>query len=292
MSEYWKSTPKYWCKFCSDYFKDTKFERQQHEATARHQGNIQRSLKSLHREQANKAREQQRAKSEIARLNGLVPSSTTSTSTTAGNAAGGTADSTPKPTFAKTEERKATLQDRKRQWEQLAAMGIATPDEAGGGKSVKGEWTVVSEKVVGQVGDDGVVRDIEPSEGGALNKGVRKRKLDEEEEERLRDGETITKKKGWGNTYRKFPGSKGVAGVDEDLEALFSGSKRPKVEPEEESEVKEEVKEEENGGKGEDAPSSVMDIPTEEEAAATKLKEEEDKPAPAVVFKKRKKIAK
>ncbi|KAJ4301833.1 hypothetical protein N0V90_003929 [Kalmusia sp. IMI 367209] len=72
MAEYWKSTPKYWCKFCRDYIKDTKFERQQHEATGRHQSNIQRSLKGLHREQAATERQKQRAKDEVARLNGRI----------------------------------------------------------------------------------------------------------------------------------------------------------------------------------------------------------------------------
>ncbi|KAF2639868.1 hypothetical protein P280DRAFT_51524 [Massarina eburnea CBS 473.64] len=284
MSEYWKSTPKYWCKFCSDYIKDTKFERAQHEATARHQGNIQRQLKGLHREQANKAREQQRAKDEVARLNGLVPSS--GTGAAAGSVAAGAAGSTPTPTYKKAEERKATLQDRKRQWEQLAAMGIAPPDEATKGKTVKGEWTVVSEKVVGEVGSDGVEREVE-EKGQALNKGVRKRKLDDEEVERIQDGETITKKKGWGEKYKTFPGKR-MGGGEEDLDALFNIGKQPKVE---EEEAKAEIKEDDV--KGEEVQSSVLDIPTAEEAAAkSAVKEEEDKAVPAVVFKKRKKIAK
>jgi hypothetical protein len=65
--------PKYWCKFCVTFVKDTKFERQQHEATGRHQGNIQRSLRGLHREQETEQRNKARAQAEVARLNGLVP---------------------------------------------------------------------------------------------------------------------------------------------------------------------------------------------------------------------------
>lgn len=275
MSEYWKSTPKYWCKYCSEYVKDTKFERQKHEATGRHQGGIQRQLKGIHREQANQARQQQRAKDEVARLNGIVPSSS-SPSTAAGTLGAGT-----QPTFAKTEERKATLQDRKKQWEQLASMGIAVPDERGGRAAATGEWSVVSEQIVGEVGDDGVVREV------ALNKGVRKRKLDEEEEERIQAGETITKKKGWGHTYKTFPGKGGA--TDEDVEALFN--MKPAIKTEDHGEVKEEVKEE-DGVKEEGIPSSLLDIPTAEEEAAGSVKKEDDRPAPAVVFKKRKKIAK
>ncbi|KAL1599803.1 hypothetical protein SLS60_007608 [Paraconiothyrium brasiliense] len=282
MSEYWKSTPKYWCKFCKDYVKDTKFERQQHEATGRHQSNIQRSLKGLHREQAAQERQKQRAKDEVARLNGLVPSASSSAST----------DAPAKPTFAKTEEKKATLQDRKKQWEQLAAMGIAVPDEARGGMALKGEWTVVKEEVVGEVGEDGEFK--------ALNKGVRKRKVDEEEAERELAGETITRKKGWGQTYKSLPGKGG--GDDDDIEALF---KRRKTDIEDENaELTSEVKEE-DVVKEEAQLQPLANIPTVEEAAV-KQKEEQDVDTaaalvkeeeasggtPAVVFKKRKKIAK
>ncbi|CAI6250328.1 unnamed protein product [Periconia digitata] len=274
MSEYWKSTPKYWCKYCSEYVKDTKLERQKHEATGRHQGGIQRQLKGIHREQANQARQQQRAKDEVARLNGLVRSSSSSHVTPSAGASS-------KPTFSKPEERKATLQDRKKQWEQLAAMGIAMPQEGGGSTATNGDWSVVSEKIVGEVGEDGVVREV------ALNKGVRKRKLDDEEEKRLEAGETITKKKGWGHTYKTFPGKAG--NVDEDVEALFN--RKPAAKDEDDTEIKQSLKLEDQV-KGEDIPSSLLEIPTAEEAAAASVKSEADKPVPTVVFKKRKKIAK
>ncbi|KAF2686482.1 hypothetical protein K458DRAFT_334230 [Lentithecium fluviatile CBS 122367] len=278
MSEYWKSTPKYWCKYCSIYVKDTKFEKQQHEATGRHQGNIQRSLKGLHREQANQERQKQRAKDEVARLNGLVPSASSSANPVA---------SAP-PTFAKTEERKATLADRKKQWEQLAAMGIAVPDEARGDLAQTGGWQVVREEVVGEVGEDGQFKKI-------ANKGVHKRKLDEDEEERVVAEEMITKHRGWGRTYKSLPGN--GAADDEDVEALFAKAKKPDVKKEEGVEVKEKEK-----LKGEEVEGSLQDIPTAEEAAAGRasssavadalIKKEEDIPTPAVVFKKRKKIPK
>ena len=57
MSEYWKSTPKYWCKHCSVYVRDTKLERTNHEATGRHQGAIKRSLRDLHRNAEQQERE-------------------------------------------------------------------------------------------------------------------------------------------------------------------------------------------------------------------------------------------
>ncbi|KAF2240486.1 hypothetical protein BU26DRAFT_611585 [Trematosphaeria pertusa] len=284
MAEYWKSTPKYWCKFCSLYVKDTKFERQQHEATGRHQGNIQRSLKGLHREQEAQERQKQRAKNEVARLNGLVPSSSSSTA--------GTPVAGIKPTFTKQDEKKATLEDRKRQWNQLAAMGIALPEEARGDMAIAGEWKVVSEQVVGEVDEQGEFRPV-------LNKGIHKRKLDEDEEEQVAAREMITKKKGWGQTYKSFPGKN--TNKDDDVEALFQKGKKAETKDEQSVDAKNEVKDE-PGVKEEDAPSLLQAIPTEEEeAASTKtgrpgiaeslLKEEEDAPAPVVVFKKRKKIA-
>ncbi|KAF1944583.1 hypothetical protein EJ02DRAFT_464150 [Clathrospora elynae] len=275
MAEYWKSTPKYWCKFCSTYVKDTKFERAQHEATGRHQGNIQRSLKGLHREQENEKRNQARAQAEVARLNGIVPSeSTPSVATGVGGV----------PTYEKRAEKKATVDDRKRQWEQLAAMGLALPAAARGDLAIAGEWSKVSEEVVGEVNEDGEFQ------ATALNKGVRKRKIDEEEEEQKAAGELITKRKGWGHTYKTFPGSKGG---DFDVESLFA-KKTPQVETEAEVKIEKEgegVKaeiDEEAGTK------TLHDIPTAEEAEAkaaeAAVKKEEDAPAaPAVVFKKRKK---
>ena len=269
--------PKYWCKFCSVYVKDTKFERAQHEATGRHQGNIQRSLKGLHRQQENEQRNKARAQAEVARLNGLVPSSSTPAVAT------GLGD---KPTFEKRPEKKATIDDRKRQWEQLVAMGINVPEAARGDMAIAGEWKKVSEAVVGEVTEDGEFKAM------SLNKGVRKRMIDEEEEEQKAAGELITKKKGWGHTYKTFPGSRGA---EDDIESLF-GKKTSR--PERDMSVKEEIKEEDGvKAENEDANSKTLhDIPTAEEAEATAepsaRKEEDATTAPTVVFKKRKKIAK
>jgi hypothetical protein len=252
--------------------KDTKFERAQHEATGRHQGNIQRSLKGLHREQENEKRNQARAQAEVARLNGIVPSSSTPSVTTG---VGG------KPTYKKEPEKKATVDDRKRQWEQLAAMGVALPAAARGDLAIAGEWKTVKEEVVGEVTEDGEFK------ATSLNKGVRKRQLDEDEEEQKAAGELITKRKGWGHTYKSFPGSKG--GDDDDIESLL-GKKKPQPEvkkEEQEDGVKAEVDENNDEKK-------LQDIPTAEEAEAKAaepfVKKEEGAPAaPAVVFKKRKK---
>jgi ribosomal protein L27 len=256
------------------FVKDTKFERQQHEATGRHQGGIRRSLKDLHRDQEIEARKKSQAQAEIARLNGLVPSASASPTV-----ATGLGD---KPTFKKREpEKKATVEDRKKQWEQLAAMGVALPEEARSDMGMAGDWKVVAKQVVGEVDANGDFKEKQ------LNKGVHKRKLDEHEEESAAAGEIITKRKGWGHTYKTFPGSKGG---DDDIESLFA-TKKPEVKVEE-SQVKAE-----DPVKDEEETAALHDIPTAEEAEAkaaeATIKKEEDAPAaPAVVFKKRKKIAK
>lgn len=270
--------PKYWCKYCEVFVKDTKFEKQQHEATGRHQGNIRRSLKGIHREQEIEARKQVQAKAEVARLNGLVPG--------AGGAgpsvAAGVGD---KPTVAKREpQKKATVEDRKRQWEQLAAMGVALPEEARQDMGMAGDWKVVTKKVVGEVNEQGNFEEKQ------LNKGVHKRKIDEAEEDRIAAEGLITKKKGWGQTYKTFPGSK--SNDDDDLDALLGAKKSPAVKEEVALKTEDPVKDEEDT-------KTLLDIPTAEEAAAeaaaevaaAPVKQEEDAPAaPAVVFKKRKKI--
>lgn len=158
------------------------------------------------------------------------------------------------------------------------------PDALRGEFAVPGEWTVVSERVVDGEGN------VQEERG--LSTGVRKRKVDEEEEEQREAVEVITRKKGWGNTFRRFPGK---MGEEEDLDELFGARKKVKREGEGDGEVKTEegdVKgemgvKEEPGVKEEESSKGLQDIPTEEEAA----KAESEPPAPAVVFKKRKKIA-
>jgi hypothetical protein len=159
-------------------------------------------------------------------------------------------------------------------------MGIALPEEARGDLAIAGDWKTVTTEVVGEVNEDGEFKEM------SLNKGVHKRKLDEEEEEQKAAGEIITKRKGWGHTYKSFPGSKG--GVD-DLEVLLTRKKGATLEARDEAGIKkEEPREDEED-------TALQSIPTVEEAQAidTAVKSEEDAPVvPAVTFKKRKKIAK
>lgn len=159
-------------------------------------------------------------------------------------------------------------------------MGVALPEEARVDLAIPGDWKTVKTEVVGEVNEDGDFKEL------SLNKGVHKRKLDEDEEEQKAAGEIITKRKGWGHTFKSFAGSKG--GQD-DLESLLTKKKPSPLEAQEEDSIKKEEPREDEESK------ALQSIPTAEEAQPLDavLKHEEDAPVvPAVTFKKRKKIAK
>ncbi|KAK7624422.1 hypothetical protein IWX50DRAFT_599517 [Phyllosticta citricarpa] len=274
MAEYWKSTPKYWCKFCKTHIRDTKFERQQHEATGKHQIAIQRSLRDLHREREREDREKQRARDEVARLNGVVggsasSSSSASTARTAGGKAGATREA----------PRQATVEDRKRQLAQLAAMGVAVPDEYRGEMAMVGEWQTVSVKPIGgeqkSAGDNGA--------SGALNVGVRKRKKDDDDEED--EGGAQRPKRGWGNTFKTYRSTAKGAATDDDIEALLSTARKPVVKEEvdpEEVKPDPEASDAAPSAKLSDIPPVKTEDEQEEQAGAAKSD------GVGVVFKKRK----
>ncbi|PHH93319.1 hypothetical protein CDD83_7104 [Cordyceps sp. RAO-2017] len=202
MSEHWKSTPKYWCKHCSCYVRDTKLEKQNHEATARHQGALKRSLRNLHRNHEREERDKERARHEIARLNGVVSGAGTATTGSG----------------SQFHSASATEAERKRQREQLAVLGVAIPDDFRPEMAIAGEWTVTSTRVVEEVDTGGGART------DAVATGVRKR--DEPTEEQRDEEEAVQrlfkKPRKWGRD------SKLVAqDEDEELDALLSGTVIP-----------------------------------------------------------------
>jgi hypothetical protein len=176
--------------------KDTKFERGQHEATGRHQGNLKRFLRGIQNDHEKDEREKQRAKSEVERLNKAV--SAPSTLSIQGN-----------PHVPRTATPSGTTQitaaDRKRQMTQLAEMGIAVPEEYRRDMALAGDWQVISQKPV-ELGQ----------QEASLNVGVRKRKVEGQGEEEGA-GETV-QKKGWGSTTRGYPVK------EKELDDLLTGS--------------------------------------------------------------------
>lgn len=92
-------------------------------------------------------------------------------------------------------------------------MGVAVPEEYRREMALAGDWETIS------------VRRITPAEPGKddpeakLNIGVRKRKLENEEDEEEAQMVAQPRHKGWGNTTRDYPGAAG--GEDDDLDALL-----------------------------------------------------------------------
>ena len=224
MSEYWKSTPSYWCKFCETYVRDTPGERKNHESTGKHQSNIQRSLRDLHKKQEREQRDQQRAKDEVARLNGLVSGKDSQAAGTKSGIAGvknlGRSSAPEPPKISAAAQRKAHA-------EQLVALGVELPEELKREVTGVGGWQTLSSSVVNSDRPSGrTLADIKKEEeesasaSAPLSKGVHKRKAEDDED--IRDEEAAPKRKIWGNTLKTYPGSR-TEDVDEDLDALLSG---------------------------------------------------------------------
>ncbi|TFB02616.1 hypothetical protein CCMA1212_005362 [Trichoderma ghanense] len=232
MSEYWKSTPKYWCKHCSVYVRDTKLERANHEATAKHQGALKRSLRDLHRNHEREEREKERARREIDRLNGVVSGSSSGSS------------AAPAKTAAPTE---AQL---KSQREQLAALGVAIPTDFRPEMAMPGEWTVTKTTII----EDKPEADGETSIEARAT-GVRKREeTDEQKEEEEAMRGLFKKPRRWGRDSKTMPDDE-----DQDLDALLSTAVPLKAEAKREEDA---VKKEENA---EDDDSSKVKILKEED---------------------------
>ncbi|PGH18586.1 hypothetical protein AJ79_00365 [Helicocarpus griseus UAMH5409] len=316
MAEYWKSTPKYWCKHCKTYVRDTAFERTQHEATGKHQGSLKRFLRDIHRNNERDERKNQRAKNEIERLKGVVSGSGNNKQDGGG---GGTrvkgAGAATGTNAESSASRAVNLAARKNQMAQLVEMGVAIPEEFRGEMALAGDWKVVAEKPVGEGAGSGSGSGSGEGDGTAgLNVGVRKRKFAGQEEEE--EAGKMVVRKGWGSTTRRYPGAGG--GDEEDLDALLERTrelKRRRGEGEVRTpDVKEEFKNEADGDgiavkKESPGPEGGEALPVKKEEegglTATGVKEEGDgegvsksipeapkdaleEPVPAVVFKKRK----
>ncbi|KAI0428451.1 hypothetical protein F5Y09DRAFT_287384 [Xylaria sp. FL1042] len=277
MSEYWKSTPKYWCKHCSTYVRDTKLERTNHEATAKHQSALKRFLRDLHRGHENEQREKDRAKWEIDRLNGVTTSKPSTSALASSTAA-------------------TTAAQRQRQWEQLAELGIDVPTELRRDMALAGEWSVTSTRIIDDAPDpeDDNDGDSKPTSIDAVATGVRKRPKQESEDEKDVEETGVQalfkKPRRWGRD------TKHATEDDAELDALLSTplTKPPKKEEDEieQPAIKEEphpkIKKEESevGGLSDEAPKPVIG----EQSIGATVKEEPDKEPsePVVVFKKRK----
>ncbi|KKY27017.1 putative formin binding [Phaeomoniella chlamydospora] len=272
MAEYWKSTPKYWCKHCGLYVKDTKFERQQHEATGKHQGNLKRFLRGVHQERDKEEREKQRAKAEVDRLKGLVGS-------TVSSAAHSPVPQPSKPR-ASNPAPQATIADRKKQMAQLAEMGIAVPDDFRADLALAGDWQTVAQRSLDTDGQKNTE---------ALNVGIRKRKAENDDDADVIEDQPL-KHKGWGSSLKTYPGAS--SSETPDLEDLLSGRRAPKKEletdePSEDIEAKREPGESPDLEQIEDKMAVKEQIDTFD-AAQANSRLGIDVPPTGIMFKKRK----
>ncbi|MCJ1312978.1 hypothetical protein MMC25_006654 [Agyrium rufum] len=211
MSEYWKSTPKYWCKHCKTYVRDTKLERQNHDATGKHQGNLKRFLRDLHRGHEKDEREKQKAKDEVARLNGEVK---VRLATGMSSAPSGSAS-----------QRQVTAGERQQQLKQLAEMGIAIPEEFRKDMVMAGDWTVISETPIYE--QEEVKKEEEEDSKSNLavhSVGVRRKRNENDAEE-----EELPARRKWRQMRHHDPDA------DKDLDALLASTAASKHKSDEKS---------------------------------------------------------
>lgn len=265
MSEYWKSTPKYWCKHCSVYVRDTKLERTNHESTAKHQGAIKRSLRDLHRGADQKEREKERVRREIERLNGVVSGSSSRPSGAQRPATkpGEGAHAAP--------PQQVTQVDRQKQLEQLADLGVSIPTELRGDMAMVGEWTVTTTRVIDKP-HEGENKEEPSAEGRATGiKRERERTEEEKEHEEAING-LFKRTRKWGVGSKTMPTED-----DAELEALLMGpiiktkkeeSEPPQIKTEDSEENKKEGAVQDDGTEPvKQEPSlSIKKEPDEEEA--------------------------
>ncbi|KAI9713996.1 MAG: hypothetical protein M1820_000726 [Bogoriella megaspora] len=300
MAEYWKSTPKYFCKFCNTFVRDTPLERRNHENTGKHQGAIQRSLRNLHRDTERAERDKQRAKDEVARLNGTVSGSskTPAVGASVSSGRGGRASAT-------KERTQATPEERKKQLAQLAAMGVAVPEDYRREVAMVGEWETVAVRVleeeVGLKGEDDGEGGIKEEDGGDSKEGVREGRAVGVRKRRREDGgegdeEDGNERRAWGSRMKRYPARSG--GEEADIEALLGGGTTDGTatpgadddlsngaERDEKVKVEENVKSEAEGI----ALAAVPDV--NDAVVKTETAEKTDEvPGAGIVFKKRKKV--
>ncbi|CAK7211019.1 hypothetical protein SEUCBS140593_001026 [Sporothrix eucalyptigena] len=309
MADYWKSTPKYWCKHCQVYVPDTKLQRANHEATGKHQSAVRRALRNLHRDHERQEREKDEAKREVARLNALVD----------GKSAAGSSSSSAPPRSRPPPQTAPTAPSAPReQLEQLAELGVSIPDAFRPDLAMAGDWTVTETRVVEvQEGDE------DAKKGTATRSfGVRKRPRgdndDDDDVEQQKGGHSEFEKidldsavqglfkrpRQWGRDSRT--GGSGLDDAGGDLDSLLSSAvAKPKEAKKEEAEDTKYTKEEPKDDIKKEGSAATDDSTAASIPPPTKIKEEVDTDAlpvglaeekgekaassePAVLFKKRK----
>lgn len=269
---------------------DTPVSKKNHDASPKHQGNLKRFLRDLHRANEREQTAAESAKREVARLNTLVGGPGSSSS-------GGPSSSFAGPSSLYKQVPQATNEEeRKRQLKELEALGVALPDEVRRELAMVGDWetTSVEARRAGE-------RKMTEKELVQVELAKQqKRKFEEEEKERKWNAmdEDERAMRGFSIQTKTYPGQGEGAG-EFDPEMLFKGKGREKAPETVKKEDKQEVKVKEEHGDGE-ADVGVMPIKKESEEAegisvkleeGVEIKKEGSETAAVgdgVVFKKRK----
>ncbi|KNE58241.1 hypothetical protein AMAG_05051 [Allomyces macrogynus ATCC 38327] len=68
MADYWRSKPKYWCKYCKIFVTDNKISRTHHESTGEHRRSMERFIAALAEADKEKKREEAAAREMVAKI--------------------------------------------------------------------------------------------------------------------------------------------------------------------------------------------------------------------------------
>jgi hypothetical protein len=222
--------------------RDTPLEKTNHEATAKHQGNLRKFLRELHKDNERAERDKQRAKDEVARLNGTTPQSS--------NGDGLFKSSV---TFTKTASKQASVEDRKRQMAQLASLGVAVPEDFRRENAMAGDWQTVSQRVIWET-ESSKTEEQDIKYMSTIED--KKRKLGDEDEivPELKEGKRRPR---YGRDIKALPDD------DEDLEALLGAttSVKKKIKTEPARDIETEAKENTKAELTKDSEKELVAVP-------------------------------
>ncbi|KAL9050920.1 MAG: hypothetical protein Q9162_006347 [Coniocarpon cinnabarinum] len=290
MSEYWASTPRIWCKHCHAFYRDTPLDTRQHNNTGKHQSALQRSIRNLHKTTEREERDSARAKAEVERLNGVVSGAPVTKQNDIKNG-GKTADSWNAGSLSEG--------DRKRQIAQLAAMGVAVPEEYRREMAIASEWQTVSTRRLNEIGDGVKEEDgddtKEGQEGWESSRGVRRRRKEDDEDGEGDEGRRAGPKNGrerlgWGRQVKRYKETEDEV----DIEALM-GKKEAEADKAKdevsEGNLKHETTDEEPHKDANEETERAENVANKFDGADVKGEDGAEAPPTekAVVFKKRKK---
>ncbi|KAJ3361186.1 hypothetical protein GGF32_007741 [Allomyces javanicus] len=189
MADYWRSKPKYWCKYCKIFVTDNKISRTHHESTGEHRRSMERFIAALAEADKEKKREEAAAREMVAKIEqdavaafaqDLERQGTDAATTEALLAAASSARSAPAPSARKKPR----------------ASAAPAPDSAADNEPQRdpsigqvGEWEVVEEVVIPPLrADADEDEDVQPSVDDEVKPDVeelegRKRPRDADDEQ-------------------------------------------------------------------------------------------------------------